>query len=211
MIEIAVIGSREISIGLERAVAVHIPRRLIREFVLDQIDKHGVEAPGLTVVQIELAILTAQLRDQRPGGVADQEERPSCGIDEKALADDRTQRKCHGRRGLARNGLPCPAVCCRHGSAAGLRARLCLRAEAGPESNKPGGARKDAGSEAEMEGPPAHQSSQSLAHHITRSYGLQRSPASRRLYVSDQETATSFVAPSGCEDWPNKRCITFCS
>ena len=63
---------------------VGIGRRICRVVVLDEGNQERVEAPGAPIVEVPIDLVAGELRDQRPGGVAMNEEGLALGIFEMA-------------------------------------------------------------------------------------------------------------------------------
>ena len=68
------------------------------ELVLDQVDDDRVEAPLLAVFQVAVDVVFAELNDQRPSGVPDDEEGFAFLIDEEPTVVRCSQRE-HRSRG----------------------------------------------------------------------------------------------------------------
>jgi hypothetical protein len=82
--EVGVIRRREISTAREGRRVVEVPRCVTRELVVDEIHQQRVEAACGAILQIQLRILTAEIRDQRPGCIAMHEEGLAVCIDQVA-------------------------------------------------------------------------------------------------------------------------------
>nr|WP_280515738.1 hypothetical protein [Mesorhizobium sediminum] len=86
----------------ERKIAIGICRRVAGEFVLDERHDECIEATRPTVREIDFNLLPGQFRNQRPRGIAVQEEGAVVCIDEVAPSVIDAKRESGRPRGRSR-------------------------------------------------------------------------------------------------------------
>lgn len=85
VVEVQRVGCAVVARGREGPLSVAVERRVVRILMLDEIDKHGVEASHAPVFQIQLCLLARELHQQRPRRVSIEQERLARSIHQVTL------------------------------------------------------------------------------------------------------------------------------